>query len=158
MSSTNLPKNLDYRNRIRSNRNQTDKENLEFLRAESRTGLEKLLTLSNSRIPRPTATAIRNQRPEECMALQIWKPKYENFLFGTLSLPMLSLSQDSICMTVIPFFSPVTSAVCPSPSLRMPTRSSSLGNLRENQLDEYEGMDCAIKRDEFYKLKCARIE
>ena len=77
MSSTNLPKNLDYRNRIRSNRNQTDKENLEFLRAESRTGLEKLLTLSNSRIPRPTATAtIRNQRPEECMALQIWKPKY----------------------------------------------------------------------------------
>ena len=45
-----------------------------------------------------------------------------------------------------PFFSPVTSAVCPSPSLRMPTRSSSLGNLRENQLDEYEGMDCATRR------------
>ena len=41
-----------------------------------------------------------------------------------------------------PFFSPVTSSVCPSPSLRMPTRSSSMGNLRENQLDEYEGMDC----------------
>ena len=48
-----------------------------------------------------------------------------------------------------PIFSPVTAAVCPSPSLRMPTRSSSMGNLRENQLDEYEGMDCAI---------CARIE
>ena len=40
-----------------------------------------------------------------------------------------------------PIFSPVTAAVCPSPSLRMPTRSSSMGNLRENQLDEYEGMD-----------------
>jgi len=98
----------ENKNRTRSNRNQNDKENLEFLRAESRTGLEKLLTLSNSRIPRPTATAMRN-RPEECMALQIWKPN------------------------------PVTSAVCPSPSLRMPTRSSSMGNLRENQLDEYEG-------------------
>jgi len=81
----------------------------EFLRAESRTGLEKLLTLSNSRIPRPTATATIRNRPEECMALQIWKPN------------------------------PVTSSVCPSPSLRMPTRSSSMGNLRENQLDEYEG-------------------
>merc|ERR1711917_162288 len=82
----------------------------EFLRAESRTGLEKLLTLSNSRIPRPTATATIRNRPEECMALQIWKPN------------------------------PVTSAVCPSPSsLRMPTRSSSMGNLRENQVDEYEG-------------------
>merc|ERR1711917_33767 len=96
-------------NRTRANRNQNDKENLEFLRAESRTGLEKLLTLSNSRIPRPTATATIRNRPEECMALQIWKPN------------------------------PVTSAVCPSPSLRMPTRSSSMGNLRENQLDEYEG-------------------
>merc|ERR1711917_46772 len=98
------------RNRTRANRNQNDKENLEFLRAESRTGLEKLLTLSNSRIPRPTATATIRNRPEECMALQIWKPN------------------------------PVTSTVCPSPSsLRMPARSSSMGNLRENQLDEYEG-------------------
>ena len=65
------------RRSTRSNRTQSrnDKENLEFLRAESRTGLEKLLTLSNSRIPRPTATATIRNRPEECMALQIWKPK-----------------------------------------------------------------------------------
>ena len=73
---------LENRNRTcrstRSNRTQSrnDKENLEFLRAESRTGLEKLLTLSNSRIPRPTATATIRNRPEECMALQIWKPKW----------------------------------------------------------------------------------
>jgi len=84
------------------------KENLEFLRAESRTGLEKLLSLSKSRIPRPTTTASAT-RPKECMALQLWKPN------------------------------PVTSSVCPSISPKLPTRSSSMGNLRDNQLDEYEG-------------------
>jgi len=80
----------------------------EFLRAESRTGLEKLLSLSKSRIPRPTTTASAT-RPKECMALQLWKPN------------------------------PVTSSVCPSISPKLPTRSSSMGNLRDNQLDEYEG-------------------
>jgi len=109
---------LQDRPRIRRQRNRyqrvqndciNDKENLEFLRAESRTGLEKLLSLSKSRIPRPTATAATTQRPKECMALQIWKPN------------------------------PMTSAVCPPSPLRLPTRSSSMGNLRENQLDEYEG-------------------
>merc|ERR1712003_522506 len=32
------------------------------------------LSFSNTRIPRPTATATIRNRPEECMALQIWKP------------------------------------------------------------------------------------
>lgn len=80
----------------------------EFLRAESRTGLEKLLNLSTSRIPRPTNAPPPNPtRSKDCMALQIWKPN------------------------------PMTPTVCPSP--KVPTRSSSMGNLRENQIDEYEG-------------------